>query len=305
MAIASLRANTLNTLSLLSPAKLNLMLHITGRREDGYHLLQTLFQLLDYGDTLHFTPRADNQITLSPTVKGVAHDDNLIVRAAHKLQHHHSYTSTCNHQGVDIRLEKVLPMGGGLGGGSSNAATTLLALNHLWGLGLSLAELAALGLELGADVPVFVLGYSAWAQGVGEQLESVEIAQEWYLVIKPACEVSTAEIFSHKQLTRNTSPITIAAVFKQGGCNDCEPVVRELYPQVDAAIKWLNNLSVNKHQAKLTGTGSCIFAQYPDQLSAQNVLSQLPNELQGFIAKGVNCSPTHKKLGINLLNRES
>ncbi len=275
--------------SLPSPAKLNLMLHITGRRHDGYHLLQTAFQLIDYGDTLHFSLREDSEITLSPAIPGVKTADNLIIRAAQLLQQ-----TTHSDLGADIQLEKVLPLGGGIGGGSSNAATTLLALNQLWNLQLPIEQLAILGLQLGADVPVFVRGRSAWAEGVGEQLQAIEIPETWYFVARPECEVATAEIFSHKQLTRNTSPITIAAFFEQGGFNDCEAVVRALYPPVDSALKWLNHYA----PARLTGTGACVFASLPDQQSAQQILQQLPKGLQGFIAKGVNISPTHQLLGL-------
>ncbi|WP_339339429.1 4-(cytidine 5'-diphospho)-2-C-methyl-D-erythritol kinase [uncultured Oceanicoccus sp.] len=286
----------MSTLSLLSPAKLNLMLHITGQRDDGYHQLQTLFQLLDYGDTLHYQTRDDNQLHLSPAIAGIASEDNLIIRAARLLQQQ----STGSTLGADIQLEKTLPMGGGLGGGSSNAATTLLALNQLWQLDLSIDQLADLGLQLGADVPVFVRGHSAFAEGVGERLQAIDIAESWYLVAKPDCEVSTAEIFSHKQLTRNTSPITIAAVLKQGGHNDCEAVVRQCYPAVDRALNWLNSLSqtATNNPARLTGTGACVFAQYPDRKSAEQILHQLPKELQGFVAKGVNISPTHQALSL-------
>lgn len=283
----------MNTLSLLSPAKLNLMLHITGRRPDGYHLLQTVFQLLDYGDTLHFTPREDNKITLSPAIPGVANDNNLIVKAARLLQQ-----QTATGFGVDIELEKILPMGGGIGGGSSNAATTLLALNQLWELHLSLDQLADIGLQLGADVPVFVRGHSAWAEGIGEQLHAMTIPETWYLVLKPDCEVSTSEIFSHKQLTRNTSPITMAAFFEQDNLNDCQQVVRNLYPPVDSALKWLSEHSANNRPARLTGTGACVYTDFPDKESAQRVFSQLPKGLQGFIAKGVDVSPSH--LALNL-----
>lgn len=280
-------------LSLLSPAKLNLMLHVIGRRPDGYHQLQTLFQLLDYGDTLHFQRRDDNQITLSPQIKGLPQQDNLIIKAAKLLQTH----SHCN-LGADIQLEKILPMGGGIGGGSSNAATTLLALNQLWGLQLNLDQLAQLGLQLGADIPLFIKGRSAWAEGVGEQLQTVDITETWYLVAKPDCSVATAEIFSHKQLTRDTSPITIAAAFEQGHRNDCEAVVRALYPPVDLAIKWLSSHCPNHTPARLTGTGSCVFACFPDQQSAQQLLQHLPEGLQGFVAKGVNISPTHRSLNL-------
>ena len=276
--------------SLLSPAKLNLMLHITGRRDDGYHLLQTVFQLLDYGDTLHFSLRDDHTITLTPEIAGVALDDNLIIRAARLLQQKADNCPGSRVTGVDISIDKILPMGAGLGGGSSNAATTLLALNQLWNLQLSIAELADLGLQLGADIPVFVKGRSAWAEGVGEQLQAIEIPETWYFVARPGCEVATAEIFCHKQLTRNTSPITIAAFFEQGGGNDCEAVARMLYPQVDSALTWLNRYA----PAQLTGTGACVFASLPDRQSALQILQQLPGELQGFVAKGVNVSPAHQ-----------
>jgi 4-diphosphocytidyl-2-C-methyl-D-erythritol kinase len=199
-----------------------------------------------------------------------------------------------NQLGIDIVLEKVLPMGGGIGGGSSNAATTLLALNQLWDCGLDMDQLAELGLQLGADVPVFVRGHSAFAEGIGEQLQAVEIPTYYYLVIKPACHVSTPEIFSDKQLTRNTSAITIAAVFEQGYRNDCEPVVRKLYPEVSQALDWLQQHS----PARLTGTGACIFARFDSQSAAEQILSKLPTELQGFVAKGVNTSPTHQALNL-------
>lgn len=282
-------------MKLLSPAKLNLMLHITGRRADGYHHLQTLFQLLDYGDTLEFEANDSGAITLAPALPGVPESANLIVRAAKLLQQSQPSAARL---GAHIKLAKIMPMGGGIGGGSSNAATTLLALNELWGCQLGLEQLAVIGLQLGADVPVFVKGQSAWAEGVGERLQAIDIPDTWYLVIKPDCEISTAEIFSHKQLTRDTVPITIAAVFEQGNRNDCEPVVRALYPQVDAALTWLNGHIVNRPPARLTGTGACVFASFPDQHSAQQILHHLPSELQGFVAKGVNRSPTHQALGL-------
>lgn len=278
-----------NTLTLLSPAKLNLCLLITGRRSDGYHELQTLFQLLDYGDTMHFSARADSAIQLSPEMPGVPHNSNLIVKAARILQHH----TGCQY-GATISIDKILPMGGGIGGGSSNAATTLLALNHLWQTKLSLEQLASLGLTLGADVPVFIHGQSAWAEGVGERLKPLKIDQKCYLVIKPGCEVATSKIFSHKQLTRNTSPITMAAVFEHNGLNDCEKVVREQHPEVDNALNWLSQFTA----ARLTGTGSCIYASFDDTDSAEQVLKQLPTGLAGFIANGVNQSPVHKALNL-------
>lgn len=278
-----------DTLTLLSPAKLNLSLLITGQRPDGYHELQTLFQLLDYGDTMQFSPRNDGKIVLTPDLPGVPHDSNLIVKAARALQ-----TETGSSQGANIHIDKILPMGGGIGGGSSNAATTLLALNHLWGSKCPLETLAELGLSLGADVPVFVLGRSAWAEGVGERLKPIKIDQTSYLVIKPGCEVATAKIFSHKQLTRNTSPITMAAVFEHNGLNDCEKVVRELHPEVDKALNWLDQYAT----ARLTGTGACIYASFEDYESAEQVLKQLPAELTGFIANGVNHSPVHQALNL-------
>ncbi len=279
-------------ISLLSPAKLNLMLHITGRRADGYHELQTVFQILEYGDTLHFQRRDDNEVSLSPALPGVANEDNLIIRAARLLQ-----AQTVQPCGADIQLDKILPMGGGIGGGSSNAATCLLALNRLWQLGLSIDQLAVLGLQLGADVPVFVRGRTAWAEGVGEQLQAIDIPETWYFVLKPDCEVSTAEIFSHKQLTRNTSPITIAAFFEQGSLNDCQAVVRKLYPAVDSALNWLDQQQATTHsKARLTGTGSCVFATLPDRVSGENLLTRLPANCEAFLARGVNISPTHQAL---------
>jgi 4-diphosphocytidyl-2-C-methyl-D-erythritol kinase len=283
-------AVTMNMLSLRSPAKLNLSLRIIGRREDGYHQLQTLFQLLDYGDTLDFSLRSDSNIHLSPSIKGVADSDNLIMRAAVALREH----AQCK-QGADISIDKILPMGGGLGGGSSNAATTLLALNQLWDTQLSTDTLAQIGLRLGADVPVFVRGHSAWAEGIGEQLQAVEIPETWYLVVKPDCEVSTAEVFCHKQLTRDSTAIKIAAVFEQGDRNDCEPVVRALYPQVDSALNWLNQYS----PSRLTGTGACVFCCFSDRQSAMELKNKLPSTLQGFVAKGVNISPCYRRLAID------
>lgn len=283
-------------LTLLSPAKLNLFLLVTGRRTDGYHSLQTLFQLLDYGDTLRFA-RSD-ALTLAPELPGVPSADNLILRAAKLLQQH-----TGCRQGATIEIDKRLPMGGGIGGGSSNAATTLLALNHLWNLQLSLAELAALGLQLGADVPVFVHGHTAWAEGIGEQLKPVALPPRNYLILVPPCSVSTARIFSDSALTRNSSPITIRAFLREGGRNDCEPVTRKLYPEVDLALTELSRFA----PAQMTGTGACVFATFDsedgDERSAtetvlQQVLQRLPATFRGFVATGVNRSPVHTALNI-------
>jgi 4-diphosphocytidyl-2-C-methyl-D-erythritol kinase len=281
----------MTSLTLLSPAKLNLFLHITGRRPDGYHNLQTFFQLLDYGDTLSFTTRDDGEITLAPEIPGVAFEQNLIIKAARALEPYKSASA-----GVDIQLEKRLPMGGGIGGGSSNAATTLVALNHLWGCGLDKNQLQALGLKLGADVPVFINAQTAWAEGVGEQLQAIEMQPKWFLVIQPDCLVSTAEIFSHKDLTRDTSAIKVAAFLERGGQNDCEALVRKLYQQVDNALIWLQKFDRN---ARMTGTGACVFASFESAEIAHNVQAQLPKHLPGFVAQGVNQSPLYKLLPSN------
>lgn len=289
------------TLSLLSPAKLNLFLHITGQRDDGYHELQTLFQLLDYGDTLHFSPRQDNKITLAPPVAGVSYQDNLIIKAALALKKYifanPSTTSAINLFGIDITIDKKLPMGGGLGGGSSNAATTLIALNHLWRARISSQTLCEIGLSLGADVPVFIQGVSAWAEGIGEKLHQIELPEQWFIVIKPNCHVATANIFSTEELTRDTLAITVAAFFERGGKNDCENVVCQRYPEVKKAIDWLSNFS----DAKLTGTGACVFAAFSTESEAKTVLAQATllekeNGWQCFLAKGINHSPSRSFL---------
>jgi 4-diphosphocytidyl-2-C-methyl-D-erythritol kinase len=274
-----------------SPAKLNLFLHVTGRRADGYHNLQTLFQMLDYGDELDFYRREDGIIRLQTEFAGVPHDRNLIVRAARLLQQ-----QTGRRFGTDIACLKRLPMGGGLGGGSSNAASTLVALNQLWETGLDINALAALGLQLGADVPVFVHGHTAWAEGIGEQLVPVDLPEKWYLVLVPDCAVSTAEIFNSPELTRNTSPITIAAFLGGGGHNDCQPVVARRYSAVQISLGWLGKFS----SCQLTGTGSAIFAAFPTEKAARDVLQQLParldgNRISGFVARGLNISPIYTR----------
>lgn len=274
-------------LSLPAPAKLNLMLHITGRRSDGYHELQTLFQFLEHGDQLHFTPRQDGQVQLQTDFPGVPHDSNLIVRAARSLQQ----AADCR-LGADIWIDKQLPMGGGIGGGSSNAATTLLALNHLWQLDWSLDRLAELGLGLGADVPVFVHGHAAFAEGVGERLTAVDLDEPWYLVVVPQVSVSTAEIFSAPELTRNTPAITLHAVLERGGHNDCQPVAERRYGEIHNALIWLNKFV----PARLTGTGSCVFGSFPSKGEADRVAAQLPADLPGFVARGSNVSMLHRQL---------
>lgn len=273
--------------NLPSPAKLNLMLHITGQREDGYHDLQTLFQFVDYGDTLSFDCRDDSEITLSPAIDGVNNDDNLIIKAAKSLQ---SYAN-CK-LGADIQLNKILPMGGGLGGGSSNAATTLVALNSLWDLNLPLTTLAEVGLKLGADVPVFVMGKAAFAEGVGEQLTPVEIPEPWYLIIKPDAHSDTKQIFSHKLLTRDTPRIKMRSVLTSRGQNDCEAVVRMIYPEIDKSLNLLNKFA----SARMTGTGACIFSEHSSENDARATLVKLPAETNAFVAKGCNQSPLHVAL---------
>ena len=274
-------------LSLPAPAKLNLFLHITGRRADGYHELQTLFQFLDIADTLHFSARSDGQIRLHDSIEGVPHDSNLIVRAARLLQ-----KAANPPQGADIWLEKRLPMGGGLGGGSSDAATTLVGLNHLWRSALNSDQLAELGLQLGADVPVFVRGHAAFAEGVGERLQPVHLEEPWFVVIAPQVLVSTQEVFNDQALTRNTPISTVRSLLEAGGHNDCQPVVEKRYPQVRNALNWLGNFT----EAKLTGTGACVFGIFPNRDKADKVARQLPEALPGFVAQGCNVSPLHRAL---------
>ena len=274
-------------LSLPAPAKLNLMLHVVGRRADGYHLLETVFQFLDYADTLHFSARADGQIILHSPIAGVAHDDNLIVRAARLLQ-----TQSKSSQGADIWLDKKLPIGGGIGGGSSNAATTLVGLNHLWRTQLPLETLAQIGLSLGADVPVFVMGRAAFAQGIGEQLQPVDLPEPWYLVAVPPVSISTAKIFSEPGLTRDTPLTNIRTVLKQGGHNDCQAVVERCYPEVRNALILLNKYV----DARLTGTGSCIFGGFPNEQQAAKVANQISEKLPSFVAQGANISMLHRAL---------
>ncbi len=274
-------------LTLPAPAKLNLMLHIVGRRADGYHELQTLFQFLDHGDELSFSPREDGEIRLHTELPGVDHDSNLIVRAARLLQHE----SGCP-QGADIHLLKRLPMGGGIGGGSSDAATALLGLNHLWQLHLEEDQLAELGLTLGADVPVFVRGRAAFAEGVGERLQPVELPEPWFLVIAPQVSVSTAEIFADPELTRNTLAITVRSLLAGGGHNDCQPIVEKRYPEVRNALSLLNKFV----PASMTGTGACVFGSFPNEGEADKVRRQLPDTLPSFVARGRNVSMLHRCL---------
>ncbi len=277
----------MQTLTLPAPAKLNLWLHIIGRRADGYHELETVFQFLDHGDELSFAVRDDGVIRLHTEIEAVPHDSNLIVRAARKLQEQSGTTL-----GADIWLTKVLPMGGGIGGGSSDAATTLLALAQLWQLDWDEDRLAALGLSLGADVPVFVRGHAAFAQGVGEQLTPVDPEEPWYVVLVPQVSVSTVEIFSHPQLTRDSLPLKMRPVPEGNSRNDCQPVVEQSYPEVRNALNSLGKFT----EARLTGTGSCVFGAFPNKAEADRVLALLSATQTGFVAKGSNVSMLHRKL---------
>ncbi|SDL61026.1 4-diphosphocytidyl-2-C-methyl-D-erythritol kinase [Modicisalibacter muralis] len=286
----------MSELTLPAPAKLNRLLHITGRRADGYHELQTLFQFLEHGDILHFQRRDDDRIRLTPALDGVAERDNLIVRAARLLQDETGCRHGGDRRGIDITLDKRLPLGGGLGGGSSNAATTLLALNCLWQLGLSLDHLAALGLRLGADVPVFVQGHAAWAEGIGERLTPVALDSPWFVVVHPNVTVATASVFGAAQLTRDTPPISMARALQEGfdaWRNDCEPTVRRLYPAVAEALDWLSEFA----PARLTGTGACVFCQVAHEHEASRILQRVGEGWQAFKARGCNVSPLHQALG--------
>ena len=270
-----------------APAKLNLFLHVTGRRPDGYHELQTLFQLIDLCDTVAIQVREDGRIERCAGPAQIAADEDLTVRAAQALQ-----TAAGARLGASIRVIKRIPIGGGLGGGSSDAATALLALNRLWGCGLSPGALAELGLPLGADVPVFVRGFSAWAEGVGERLEPVMLPERWYVIIRPGVSVSTREVFQSPELTRNSPLITIRAFLESGGRNDCEPVVRAKWPEVAEALDWLGRYA----PARLTGTGSCIFASVASPGEAERIAARVPDPWRSFVARGLNVSPLHALL---------
>ena len=265
-----------------APAKLNLFLHVVGRRADGYHLLQTVFQFLDYGDELEFRVTDDGRITRASDFPGVPEASDLTLRAARLLK------ETMNiSRGVEIVLRKRIPAGGGLGGGSSDAATTLMALNELWDARLTRAQLATLGLKLGADVPVFVGGLGAWAEGVGEQLTPIELSQPWYVVLSPPVSVSTAAVFQGLELTRYSPAITIRD-FRAGRTrNDLESAVRRQYSQVDQALTWLSGFG----EPRMTGSGGCVFVETEDEASAQTILSQVPAPLTGFVARGLNRHP--------------
>lgn len=265
-----------------APAKLNLFLHVVGRRPDGYHLLQSVFRLIDRADTVHLELRDDGRVMRAGTLPGVTEEQDLTVRAARLLQAHAPAGA-----GVRIRLDKVLPMGGGLGGGSSDAATVLLALNRLWQVNLPRDALQALALELGADVPVFVFGQTAFAEGVGEILRPIEVPPAWYVVLTPPVQVPTAAIFAVPELTRDTPALKIAPFSAGAGRNDLQPVVVRRYPEVARHLEWLGRFG----EARMTGSGACVFASFETEDAARNVLRQLPGTMRGFVAQGLDRHP--------------
>jgi 4-diphosphocytidyl-2-C-methyl-D-erythritol kinase len=272
-----------------APAKLNLMLHIVGRRADGYHELQTVFQLLDLCDRLEITARDDGVIRRVAGPESVPENDDLTVRAARALQIH-----TGTPLGADISVQKRIPMGGGMGGGSSDAATTLLALNQIWQIGMTSAQIAALGATLGADVPVFVAGHSAWAEGIGERLTPLTLQPaSWFVVIFPGVAVPTASVFQAPELTRNSPPTTMRGFLETGGRNDCEAVVRARFPAVAEALDWLGRHA----PARLTGTGSCVFAKFARVEDAERVAARVPDQWRAFVARGLDRSPVLDELG--------
>lgn len=270
-----------------APGKLNLFLHITGRRDDGYHTLQTIFQFIGLSDQIIILVQQGGEIITRHRHENIGSEEDLTLRAARLLQQE----TGCS-KGAEIELIKNLPIGGGIGGGSSDAATVLLALNHLWQTGLSEAELATIGLQLGADVPVFIHGKSCWAEGVGENFRDVDIPEPVYLLVYPKVHVSTAKIFSDQDLTRDTAPIKIADFLAGKAGNDCEALVRRQVPEVEKAMQWLTQFS----KPRLTGTGACIFAEFDSEQEAQKVAGQCTNDWQTFVTQGYNRSPLHRML---------
>lgn len=284
-----------------APAKLNLFLHVNGRRPDGYHLLQTVFQMVDHGDSLDFTLRDDAQIVRVTELAGVPQERDLIIRAARLLQTEVQRRTGRLPRGVDIAIRKVLPMGGGLGGGSSDAATTLMALNHLWQAGLNRAELMVMGLPLGADIPFFIFGQTAFAEGVGEALQPVQTADCWYVVIEPGVEVPTAAIFSSEHLTRDTAPVIISDFssylenrigLREFGKNDLQQVATQLFPPVAEAVAWLAAYG----DARMTGSGACVFCALASEAEAESVLKQVPAKWQAWKAKALHHHPLNAML---------
>ncbi len=266
-----------------APAKLNLMLHVVGRRPDGYHELQTVFQLVDLRDSIDIAVREDGVISRPNGPPGVPESDDLVVRAARALKE-----AGGTPLGADISVLKRIPMGGGLGGGSSDAATTLVALNEMWRTGLNSAELAAIGGKLGADVPVFVQGRSAWAEGVGEKLTPVSLGGDsWYLIVNPGVSVPTAAVFQAAELTRNSAPTTMRGFLETGGRNDCEAVVRARFPAVGEALDWL----ARHAPSRLTGTGACVFAKFARPEDAERIAARVPDSWRSYVARGLDESP--------------
>ncbi len=278
--------NPLSSGPWLSPAKLNLFLYITRRRSDGYHDLQTLFQFIDCCDQLYFELTPHDEVTLNSNLDLPA-EDNLVVKAARLLQQHCQVK-----QGVSITLDKSLPMGGGIGGGSSNAATTLLVLNQLWQCNLNIKQLAALSLQLGADLPIFIHGHSAFAEGVGEQLQYVDPKERWYVVLHPDVHVSTPSVFNHPELPRSTPKRSWDELKNSDWHNDCQEIVAKVYPKVAQALGWL----VEYAPSRMTGTGSCVFAAFDTEREALEVLNKRPKDLTGFVCKSCNQSPLHQQL---------
>ena len=271
-----------------APAKLNLFLHVTGRRADGYHLLQTAFRFIDYADRISFSPRNDNAIVLANPLPGVPPESDLTVRAARLLQ-----AESGSSQGVTITVEKRLPMGGGLGGGSSDAATVLLALNHLWQLGLSRQRLQEIGLTLGADVPVFVFGQNAFAEGVGEELRGISLPPAWYVVLEPPVQVPTAAIFTAPELKRDTRAIHTTDWKPGGGGNDLQAVAAARFPVVAEYLQWLSTFG----EARMTGSGACVFAEFAQRDAAEHVIDQLPENMRGWVATGQDRHPLYELAG--------
>lgn len=272
-----------------APAKLNLFLHVVGKREDGYHLLETIFRFIDYGDLVHLRLRDDGHIIRIQALEGVSEEQDLCMRAAHLLRQMSGTTL-----GVEINLEKNLPMGGGLGGGSSDAASVLLGLNRLWQLNWTRVQLQELALQLGADVPVFIFGQSAFAQGIGEQLQAVMLEPAWYLVLVPPVHVSTPKIFAHQQLTRDSKSIRIADFSRAKKTisltrNDLQSVVCLEYQAVEEYLAWLNEYA----PARMTGSGACVFAEFADEDQAYKIFALLPNEMRGFVARGIDEHPLY------------
>jgi len=267
-----------------APAKLNLFLHVVGRRADGYHLLQTLFRLVDHGDSLRFAPRDDALVTLRNPLPGVPQETDLTVRAARLLQ-----AETGCRAGVEISVDKRLPMGGGLGGGSSDAATVLLALNHLWQLGVPRQRLQEIGLALGADVPVFVFGRNAFAEGVGETLTPVDLPPAWYVVLEPPVQVPTAIIFTAPELKRDSVPVAVDVWHPNFGVNDLEAVATRRFPALAEHLSWLSAFGT----ARMSGSGACVFAEFAQRDQVEAVLKQLPQGLRGWVAAGLDRHPLH------------